>query len=416
MRKLLLALLVLALSVAAALWLERQGGFVVIALGGWTVQTTPLVFGLLLAAALVGVYLLLVVLRGLLGLPGRYRDWAGQRRANRARAHLIDGMIRLAEGRYDEAAKLLLRDAGKSDVPLLHYLAMAVTAQRQGSYQDRDHYLRLADKTSSKARLAVGLTQAQLQMEAAQWEQALATLNYLYEQHPHHPRLLVLLVDACRTLNEWDRLDHLLPELRRQRALPQPEYERLAREVAARRLENAVGDGGPALQRIWAELPRQLTEDTELLQLYCDGLMRHGQDDEAERLLRARLQKEWHPGLLRRYGGLRGSAPDKVFAQLEKWLRDRPDDGELLYAAGRQALRAGLWGRARSYLEAAAARQPSPEVCHTLGALLEQLGEREAAHDRYRQGLELISGGTPWQNLGIAEPPQLNVPQTHEQP
>jgi len=409
MRKLIVALLVLALSVAAALWLQQLGGFVLFTLGAWTIQTTPVVFVLLLAAAIVAGYLLLAMLRGVLGLPGRYQHWAGQRRKNRARANLTDGLIRIAEGRYGEAEKLLQRDAGKSDVALLHYLAMAVSAQRQGSYEQRDHYLRQADKSSGKARLAVGLTQAQLQMEGKQWEQALATLSYLYEQQPHHPRLLALLAECCRALGEWDRLDHLLPELRRQRALGEDELDRLGREVAMHRLENAIRDGRPALQRIWSELPRALTDDTELLLVYSNGLALQGQDDEAERVLRGKLQKEWSPRLLQRYGGLRTSAPDKAFGQLEKWLRERPDDPALLYAAGRQALRAKLWGRARSYLEASISRAPKAEAYHTLGALLEQLGERETAHEYYRKALELVSGGTPWQNLGINEPPLLTA-------
>lgn len=389
MRKLIAVLLILLLSVVAALWLHRLGGIVLISFGDWTVQTSVLIFAIIVVAALAILYALVVVLRGLLGMPGRFGDWRRQRREHRARAHLTKGLLRLAEGRSSDAEKLLLKDVERSEAPLLHYLAAAIAAQRHSSYERRDRYLALADKSSTKAGLAVGLIQAHLQIESQQWEQALATLSYLHEEAPNHPRVQALLLRTCEALEEWDRLELLLPSARRQQALPESELRRLEHELALQRLSRAATDDqGAELEKVWARLSKGLRQDPDLLLVYLDGLIASGQSEQAERLLRTHLAKEYDQELVQRYGLLPISAPHKALAQVEKWLLNRPDDAALLQAAGRFALQANLWGRARSYLEAAIACKPEPATCYLLGALLEKSGETDAAREYYRRALE----------------------------
>jgi HemY protein len=63
----------------------------------------------------------------------------------------------------------------------------------------------------------------------------------------------------------------------------------------------------------------------------------------------------------------------------EGWLRQRPEDADLLATCARLCLRAELVGKARSYLEASLARKPSAENSLILAELLEQIGEHEAA-------------------------------------
>lgn len=390
MRKLIIALLVLLLSVGAALALHRTGGLVIVTLGDWTVQTSVLFFVLVVVAGLALLQTLFSLLRSLLGVPGRVGHWRQQRRERQTRNQLINGLLRLAEGRGSEAEKLLTKNAARSEAPLLHYLAAAIAAQQQGAYEQRDAYLAKADQTSTKAGFAVGLIQAQLQLESRQWEQALATLHYLNDTAPNHPRVQAMLLRACQALDEWNRIDMLLPAARRQKAVSGDELGRLEREVALRRLRQAQAKSASALDNTWNSLDRSMRQDLDVELAYIDGLAATGRADQAERLLRGRLSKNHDPRLIQRYGTLPLAAPDRALAQVEKWLLERPDDPVLLQAAGRLAVQAQLWGRARSHLEAAVARQPEVGSLHLLGSLLEQMGDPEAARERYRQALEQL--------------------------
>lgn len=414
MRKLILALLILLLSVAAALALHRLGGLVIITLGDWTLQTSVLFFVLVAVAGLALLQALMGLLRSLLGVPGRLGHWRQQRRERKTRNQLINGLLRLAEGRSKEAEKLLVKNADSSEAPLLHYLAAAIAAQQQSGYEQRDAYLAQADKTSPQAGFPVGLIQAQLQLEARQWEQALATLHYLNDTAPNHPRVQAMLLRACEALDEWGRIDMLLPAARRQKAISTIELSRLERAVALWRLRQARAQGAAALDSTWNSLDRTMRQDADVELAYLDGLAATGQAEQAERIMRTRLNKSYDPQWVQRYGLLPLSSPERALSQVEKWLLERPDDPALLQAAGRLALQAQLWGRARSYLEAATARHPEPGSLHLLGTLLEQMGEMEAARERYRQALELVGEGPRGSQFGII-PPQASLSLQAEQ-
>lgn len=406
MKKLFLSLIVLLIAVFAALWFREQGGYVFVSVAGWNLEMSLILFvGIVLLVA-IAFYAGIGLLRGLWGAPSQVRGWWGERKRGKARRHLISGLIRLAEGRSDEAERLLLKDADRSDAPLLHYLGAAVGAQRRGSYDDRDRYLGQADRTSRRARLAVGLIQAQLQIEAGQWEQALASLNYLQERAPQNPRVLALLMKVCLRLDDWTRLGELLPDLRRHEVIGRDRARELEIEVARRRLQRAQREGSDALDRVWSALARGTREQPEVVLAYAEALNALSRGDEAEKLLRGRLQKDWDERLIACYGRLEPAHPEPAYAQTEKWLKGRPEDPALLEAAGRLAIRSRLWGRAQDYLQAAVARRPRPETYRLLGELHNALGEDDAGREDYYRALTLATGGIRPKELDQVEPPE----------
>jgi HemY protein len=79
----------------------------------------------------------------------------------------------------------------------------------------------------------------------------------------------------------------------------------------------------------------------------------------------------------------------------EKWLRKHPEDPALLLTCARFCMRAELYGKARSYLEASVLIRPRPETLHTLATLLDQLGERNRAFSAMSEALVLAVGRRP---------------------
>ena len=88
-------------------------------------------------------------------------------------------------------------------IPVLGYLAAAYAAQQQGRLENRDQYLAKAGEADLAGSLAVGLTRARLQMNAQQWQEALATLQSLKSQQPRHPRVLQYLLEVYQALSDW---------------------------------------------------------------------------------------------------------------------------------------------------------------------------------------------------------------------
>ena len=389
MRYLVYAMAALLVAVGVALLALPDPGYVLIAYGDWSLETTLLVMLVVLA----GLYLALRFLAGLRRLPRRLGQWRRLRRERRARNALNRGLIELAEGQWAAAEKRLVRHAATSDNTLITYLAAARAAQRQGAHDRRDQYLRLAHGSMPEADVAVGLSQAELQMAHGQMEQALATLRHLREIAPRHGYVLKMLMKLYHRLHDWQNLRDLLPELRRRKVIDGEEERRLSLEIHQALLEQAARRGDlESLHEVWNSLPRNLAQDESLLVSYVTRLQAHGEVDEAQGLLRAAIRRGWSQRLVYLYGQLEGGDTGRRLDEAEHWLRDHEKDPVLLLTLGRLCLANRLWGKARAYLEASVQLAPTVETCQTLGALLEQLEEPGKAMACYRQGMALAAG------------------------
>ncbi len=121
--------------------------------------------------------------------------------------------------------------------------------------------------------------------------------------------------------------------------------------------------------------------------------MLHIQHDRVEKELAATLKSNWNGPLVRLFGLVEASNTTKQLKRAESWLKKHGDDPDLLLAAARLCLRNELWGKARSYLETVISLRPSPEAYREYGALLNQMGEADAAAAAYRDGLGMVAAG-----------------------
>jgi HemY protein len=279
-------LLVLFAATAAALLLLSDAGYVLIAVGQWTVEMSLAVLVVLVLVAFALLYYTLRLAGGAARLPQRVRGWSSRRRALKARRGLTEGLLAYAEGDWSQAERRLLQRADDSETPLLHYLSAARAAQAQSADERRDHYLRLAHETLPDAALAIGLTQ----LEHNQLEQAESTLDSLLRKAPRHRQVLKLQMRLLLELGAWARLATLLPELRRRRVIPASEYTVLELKVHGELLDE-VADDVEALREAWKRVPKDLRANELLVRTYIGHLVRHGRGDLAEPLLREALNR-----------------------------------------------------------------------------------------------------------------------------
>lgn len=395
--KLLFAVLAVLLgAVVLALVLLQDPGYVLIAYDAWTVETTLSFFVVAVLVGYLVVYLTARTLRGLWHMPGRIRGWRQRQRRERSRLAFNRGMLALSEGHWKKAERRLLRQVRAADVPMLNYLGAARAAQHLGETERRDRYLHLAHENASATELAVSLTQAELQIANRQQEQALATLTHLRSAEPGNTYVLGLLVRLYRELRDWQHLRELLPDLRRQQVLPREEVAELEHKVYAELLDQAAArHDADGLREIWSQMPGPLQDDEELLSAYVRHLVDLGKSADAEPLLRSQLRSRWSDGLVYLYGLVQGADPARQLATAEQWAKEHGKSPVLLLTLGRLSLRNRLWGKARIYLESSIGAGPRPETYKELGALLERMGDQDAAMNCYREGMALaVSAAT----------------------
>ncbi len=207
------------------------------------------------------------------------------------------------------------------------------------------------------------------QLQKGQWADALQALQSLQAQAPRHPLVVQGLLRAHEGLGHWRPLIDLLPSARKARALDAAALDAMERQAWRWRIE--ADDGLLA----WRQVPKPLKHDPALILAAAQKMHATGDGAGAEQLLRESLNRTWRDDLLRLYGRLRSPTPEKQQARVESWLKKRPDDGELLLAAGRLALMNADWPKARVYLEASLRSNPKPAAQAELGRLLSALGE-----------------------------------------
>jgi HemY protein len=368
----LLVIVVLIISAVGASFLLEDPGYVVINFRGYLIEMSVPVLAALVVILFLSVWLSFKVFHA----PRKIGEAAGRYRAGRA-------------GNFAKGERLLARAASVSEAPLLNYLQAARAAHLLGQDERRDTWLKQAYENLPGATNAVLLTQAELQLDQEQYEQALATLRKIEENSPNHGHALMLLGRLYYRLQDWKHLSDLLPKLKKHGRLDPETLEKWSLRVNQEHLESA--QDGNAVQEVWKQIPRQQKQLIELLESYYASLIRTNMHEKAEKDIAAELKRGWRTPLVRLYGIVEGPEPAKQLKKAEAWLKSHGEDVDLLLTAARLCLRTELWGKARSYLETVIAIRPSPDAYQEYGRLLTQLGEEEAAAEAYRAGLGLVA-------------------------
>lgn len=403
MKRLALYLVLLVVVLGALGWAVAQSpGYVLVTYDRFRYESTLWVtLGLALA-----LWLLALLLNRALGLLmaslGWANPWSRRHRMRRAARAAREGQRELAEGRWEQALAHLRLAAERDDRPLAHYLGAARAANELGQHEQADALLERAAQREPEAALAVGLSRARLLIDRGEYPAARDLLESLHREHPRHVQVLRLLQQVQVQLQAWVAIAGLLPELRKLRVLPAARLDELERLAWIAALEQpgseSAEDHGEALGRLqqrWQDVPSRLRGDASVVRSYVDGLVRVGEEARAEEVLQATLRKHYDLDLVERYGRVQGADPARQLGLAEGWLKDHPEDPELLLALGRLAARNRLWGKARDYLEASLRQAHRPETCAELARLLAHLGETERSNHYFQQGLGLLDRSLP---------------------
>ena len=392
MKLLLFSLLALLGAVLLAALAGRDNGYVVLTLAGWTLQTSASFFIIALLLGFILIYFVVRAIARCLRLPRELRNRRRQRRQRRAEKYLTEGLIHMTEGRWRLAEKDFYRAAAVSRAPYVNYLYAARAAQEAGAVARRDDYLRLAFKNRPAAGMAIGLTQAKLQLSQKQTEQALATLKDLQRQQPKQAQVKQLLLQTYTALKDWQSVLELLPATGKAGLYSPEQMQSRQLEAYASLLKEAgQADDRGRLDKVWSRIPGKLKQHPYLIEVYVGQRLKFADSVDCEQLLRKAIKRRWDTALVRLYGLVEANDAAGQLALAESCLRAHARDAALLLTLGRLSKRNRLWGKARSYLQESIQVQPNPEAYYELARLHEHDGKPEQAAIFYEKGLKLAT-------------------------
>lgn len=370
-RFLILFIIAIALSLLIAVGVSHDPGYVRVSYGNWLIESN-LWMMLVAIGVLIGVTIILLNTKKHVVNTGKaVTGWLGKSSRSRAISNTEKGLIALLEGNWGNATKLLSKSAKKSQKPLINYLAAAHAANEQGNVKDAETLLKQAYETDTESDFAVGIAQAQIQLQQEQLEPCLATLIRLNKQQAHHPYVLKLLKSVYLRLEDWSQLIKLIPELKKHTNADSKRLDELERLSWTKQFtqktdelinRNQKDSADEILANMWSSVPDSLRYDEELVDTYARQLIRIGQGGECETLLRKVLKKHWSDRLVRLYGMIEGDNPSEQLLNAENWLKERPNNTALLLALGRLSLQNHLWGKAQEYFEASLKLEDSNET------------------------------------------------------
>jgi HemY protein len=401
-----ITLVALLLGVGVIALIETDPGYVLVAYGNYTLETSLWVGLLLLAALILLVYLAMRLVFRLIGGQRSLASWLGTRKVHHASRLSTRGLVNFIEGNWSRARRQLLRGTRNNDAPLVNYLLAARASHHLGEEGRVSEYLGAATDSEPSASDAVQLVEAEIRVQEARYDQALAVLDGI-GHGSRYPRCLELKRSVYTAQRDWASLARLIPELRKHKLLSGEAMLDLERETYRAWLLDAAGEGGVPevadIRELWQKLPGDLKKDADLQTAYVDLLLRCEDHGTAEKVITRSLKQHWDGRLVRQYGLLAGEDAADQLARAENWLSDHRDDPQLLLCLGRLAARDKLWGKARDYFEDSYRLRRDPEVCAELGRLLTGLGEPKVAAAYFREGLLLSESELP----DLPEPEKL---------
>lgn len=385
--RLILFLALIVVSVILGVAVAKDPGYMLIVYRHTSIEM-PLWLGTLGALlSMYGIYLIAYVMRHIVAVPSDIRHWFKHSRMHRMRRRTVRGYIALLEGNWQEAERLLVKSSHKLHTAVINYLCAATAAEKQGKMGERDEYLRKAHQIDNRADLAIGITQARLQMDSGQWEQSLATLQRLHQLSPDHDFILELLQLVLLQLKDWAALLHLLPILKKKKLRNDAQYVSLCRTCYRGLLMQA--NTPDAKKTVWAMIPNTFRIDADILSLYLPVLLEDNETSTAESLLRDSLNHTWDERIVRYYGRVHTADIDKQIKTAEHWQKKHADDPVLLLTLARFYAIKGIWGEALELLNQSLRIKLDPETCWVLGHVYDNMGNHEEARRHYEQGLQV---------------------------
>ncbi len=355
--------------------------------GSYTLGSTNLLLALLLA--FIAFYVLIWLFKTLFGMKKTIQNYRTTRLSNKAGQNLTQGLMQFTSGHWAKSEALLLQNIEHAETPLLNYLAAARAAHMQESYDQRDQYLKKAAAKGDNARIAVAVSQAEMQLGSKQVEQARATLVHLLELSPAHPYATKLLASVYYQQEDWNNLFELLPQLKKQKQLRASVLKKYEAVSLKGIFQSTALKGEPAkLHLLWKKLPTAIKSKPQAVLHYIDALISVDDTKLAEKILLGALNKNWDAGLVERFGQIEHVSLNKSIQQAEKWLQQNENSPELLICLARLYRSNMLWGKACYFYESALNMAPDTKGYLEFAELLSQLDDEDNAALCYRKGLK----------------------------
>lgn len=385
MRALLWVLGLFAVAVGLVIAARYNNGYVLLVWPPWRAELS-LNFAIMLALSVFFIaYVLVRTIIITATMPSRVRAFQKRRSENRARAVFNEALVNFFEGRFGRAEKAASAALKAGESPALSAMLAARAAHGMRAYATRDKYLAKSASTDPDEDAMRLMAQAEMLLDERRYYDALDVLKRLPEKHT---AALRLELRAQQMAMNWERVLALIPQLEKRRVFERPVVAQLRRQAVIESLKRKAVDD-KSLREYWDRLPAEDRYEPRIAATAAQSFIALGGCQEAHKIVEEGLERQWDSAILAIYSECLSTDVRQQLERAEKWLEQHPRDAVLLLTLGRLCAHQGLWGKARSYLEASLSIEPTHSAHLELGRLLEREGKPAEAAAAYQKALEV---------------------------
>jgi HemY protein len=388
-RGLLWLALLFAIAVALATVGRFDTGQVLLVYPPYRVDVSLNLFVVGIVVTFLLLYAILRFVRNIVTMPRRVAAYRARARKEKAHSALRDAVGNLYAGRFSRAEKAARDSLADENNKGAAGLIAANAAHRLHEYARRDEWLtQVEDPELQEARL---MATADMRADGRDADGALAALTEMRTQGGRRIHAQQIALRAQQQLKNWSEVLKLVKTLEKREALHPAVAVRL-RQLAAENLLRERRHNADALLELWHALTPVERHSPRLADCAAELLIALDRQNDARKIVEEALAQNWDARLLRRYPDTAANDALPLIQKAEAWRKDRPEDGDLLFALGRLCLKQQLWGKAQSFLEAAlksanaSGNEPLKIRSHrALARLHEELGDAGKAATHYRE-------------------------------
>ena len=265
MFRVLFLMIALLAGLVAGPYLSGQQGYVRIETANNIIEMSITTLVIFFVIALAIIYGLEWIITRFLRLSRGSYNWFSRRKRVRAQKQTLEGLVKMNEGDYAKAEKLIGKNAKHSAEPVLNLIKAAEAAQQRGDEFSANRYLIEATELAGSDNLLVEIARTRILLQQNKLPAARSSVDSLLEMSNRNKEILKLAVDIYLRSKAYQALDEILDSVENSGLFSTEEFQELRTQTENGLLDEKMNEEGvDGLLAWWDELPRRRRNNVDL--------------------------------------------------------------------------------------------------------------------------------------------------------
>ena len=265
MFRVLFLMIALLAGLVAGPYLSGQQGYVRIETANNIIEMSITTLVIFFVIALAIIYGLEWIITRFLRLSRGSYNWFSRRKRVRAQKQTLEGLVKMNEGDYAKAEKLIGKNAKHSAEPVLNLIKAAEAAQQRGDEFSANRYLIEATELAGSDNLLVEIARTRILLQQNKLPAARSSVDSLLEMSNRNKEVLKLAVDIYLRSKAYQALDEILDSVENGGLFSTEEFQELRSQTENGLLDEKMNEEGvDGLLAWWDNLPRRRRNNVDL--------------------------------------------------------------------------------------------------------------------------------------------------------